>query len=254
MRRTTYAPCVNAKEDEAMTLDNMSDDKLSAMLDATIASSALDNMSPDELSSLFDEHVQVEFFKLDCSPKNLAAHGVETWLQFADWVWSEARAERKRRYYRRRDAARTDKPSGPSGRRINNRPRSGGPFIAIDSEGINIGEPITRGKGAKTKIIQRQRTVLWMAGGAEGFQDQILADPATLDRVRIWEWLLTLPRLFSGKNADDKAPIFVGFGFNYDVGQLIVGMPYKKAWELNSGVPGTSATIPTFPRAADVGF
>ena len=93
-----------------------------------------------------------------------------------------------------------------------------------------------------------------MAGGAEGFEDQILADPATLDRVRIWEWLLTLPRLFAGTNAADKAPIFVGFGFNYDVGQLIVGMPYKKAWELNRGVPWDKRDeIGTFPKAADVG-
>jgi hypothetical protein len=231
MRRAISAPCVNANEDETMTLDSMSDDELSAMLDATIVSSALDNMSPDELSSLFDEHVQVELFKIDCSPKNLAAHGLETWPQFADWVWSEARAEHNRRYDRRREATRAPRPDKPSGRRINNRPRSGGPFIAIDSEGVNVGDPIIRGKGAKQKTIQRQRTVLWMAGGAEGFEDQILADPATRDRERIWEWLLALPRLFAGKNPDDKAPIFVGFGFNYDVGQLIVGMPYKKAWD-----------------------
>jgi hypothetical protein len=249
MRRAIFAPSVNANAGETMTLDNMSEDEISAALDAALVSSALDNASPDELSWPFDEHVNVEFFKLDCSPENLAAHGVETWSQFADWVSIEARAERKQRYYKRRDAARGDKPSGPSGRRINNRPRSGGLFIAIDSEGVNVGEPIIRGKGAKQKTIQRQRTVLWMAGGAEGFQDQILADPATLDRERIWQWLLTLPRQFAGKNADDKAPIFVGFGFNYDVGQLIVGMPYKKAWELNRGVPWDKRDDPDYPES-----
>ena len=76
-----------------------------------------------------------------------------------------------------------------------------------------------------------------MAGGANDFEDQILADPNTLERERIWEFLTSLPRLFSGPNADDAAPIFVGFGFNYDVGQLVAGLPYRKAWELHKGLP-----------------
>lgn len=159
---------------------------------------------------------------------------LETWANVRKWFKSQY------------DARRTDKPSG---RKINARPRIGGHFVAVDSEGVNVGEPIPKGKGKNRRVIQRQRTVLWMAGGAEGFEDQTLADPMTLDRERIWKWLLTLPRLFAGKNASDPAPIFVGFGFNYDVGQLVAGMSYKKAWELHTGVPWDMRDNDDFPES-----
>jgi hypothetical protein len=116
---------------------------------------------------------------------------------------------------------------------------------------VNVGEPVVVGTGKKRSVRQKQRTVLWMAGGAEGFEDQILADPETLDgkRERIWKYLLSLPRAFAGANASDPAPIFVGFGFNYDVGQLVAGMPYKKAWELYNGVPWDMRHDDDFPES-----
>jgi hypothetical protein len=120
---------------------------------------------------------------------------------------------------------------------------------AVDSEGINVGDPIVKGKGKDKKTYQKQRTVLWMAGGANDFKDQILADPNTLDRERIWEFLTCLPRQFSGPNADDAAPIFVGFGFNYDVGQLVAGLPYRKAWELHKGLPWDRRDDEDFPES-----
>ncbi len=167
---------------------------------------------------------------------------LETWQDVQKWFRSQ--------YHKRRN----DRPSGASALRINARPRKGGPFVAVDSEGINIGEPTIRGKGENKKIIQKQRSILWMAGGAGGFEDRFLADPNTLDRERIWEWLTSLPRFFSGPNADDAAPIFVGFGFNYDVGQLVAGMPYRKVGNCITAYLGTSATMKISPRASAAGF
>jgi hypothetical protein len=60
---------------------------------------------------------------------------------------------------------------------------------------------------------------------------------------------LTLPRLFAGQNASDPAPIFVGFGFNYDVGQLVAGMPYQKAWELRNGLPWDERENDEYPES-----
>ena len=141
------------------------------------------------------------------------------------------RAEYNRQY----DALRDDKPSG---RRIIDRPRQGGHFVAIDSEGVNSASRASRGKRRDRRILQSQHTVLWMAGGGgKGYEDQVLANPNGLAREGIWEFLLSLPRKFAGKNASDPAPIFVGFGFDYDLGQLIRGISYKKGWELYTGVP-----------------
>jgi hypothetical protein len=142
----------------------------------------------------------------------------------------------------------------PSGRRINERPRQGGPFISVDSEGANIGPPVVKGRGANWRVVQKQRTILWMAGGSSDFPDQILVAKGRqlnegLDRETIWEWLLSLPRAFAGPSKDDRAPIFIGFGFSYDVGQLVAGMPYRKGWELHNGVPWDQRNNDDFPES-----
>jgi hypothetical protein len=73
---------------------------------------------------------------LEYPPDEMAK--LETWSDLREWL--------KKQYDRRRDSKRRDdNPSGPSGRRINARPRKGGPFVAVDSEGINVGEPIVKG-------------------------------------------------------------------------------------------------------------
>ncbi len=179
---------------------------------------------------------------LEFPPDEMAK--LETWSDFQRWL--EREKDRRRPTKRRAENA-----SGPSGRRINARPRKGGPFVAVDSEGVNIGEPVVVGAGRKRSVRQKQRIVLWMAGGAEGFEDQILADAETLEGKRewIWEYLLSLPRAFAGANTSDPAPIFVGFGFNYDVGQLVAGMPYKKAWELYNSVPWDMRNDDDFPES-----
>ena len=95
---------------------------------------------------------------LEFPPDEMAK--LETWSDLREWL--------KKQYDRRRDSKRRDdNPSGPSGRRINARPRKGGPFVAVDSEGINVGEPIVKGKGKDKKTYQKQRTVLMDGGRRE---------------------------------------------------------------------------------------
>jgi hypothetical protein len=206
----------------------------------------------DKTGGVYRGDGEIEASEIELPPDEMAK--LKSWADL--WKWF------KKQYDKRRDSKRRDDnasgPSGASGRRINARSKEGGPFVGVDSEGINIGPPhIIKGRGknkGNDKIIQKQRSVLWMAGGAIGVENQTLADPNTLERERIWEWLLTLPRLFSGPNTSDKAPNFVSFGFNYDVGQLVAGMPYHKAWELRNGVPWVCATMTNTRKAYAVGF
>ena len=72
----------------------------------------------------------------------------------------------------------------PSGHRINARP-VGGHFVIVDSEGVILNEksiPATRTRGKETRIFQR--TCLWMAGGAEGYENQVLEDVSSPDEFR----------------------------------------------------------------------
>ena len=62
------------------------------------------------------------------------------------------------------DKARDNRPRGL---RLDDRKRSGGHLVAIDSEGANFGAPVKRGAAE----YQPHRSILWMAGGAEGFKD-----------------------------------------------------------------------------------
>jgi hypothetical protein len=41
-------------------------------------------------------------------------------------------------------------------------------------------------------------------------------------------------------------PIFIGFGFGYDVGQIIKDMSSEKRWELNAGKPWSQRNNPNF--------
>ncbi len=143
---------------------------------------------------------------------------IPTWEELLKWL--------RRRYDGKRDQVR-------SGRRINARPRVGGQFVAVDSEGLNIGEPFVHGEAK----YQRQRTCLWMAGGAEGFANQSITDVNGLSSAAIFEFLLSLPRRFAAPDSDAPAPIFVSFGFTYDVAQLIADFPFEKGWELHNGKP-----------------
>ena len=141
--------------------------------------------------------------------------------------WKEIQKRKQAEYNKAREEIR-------SGKRINARSRRGGHFVAIDAEGLNIGQPFFR-DGRK---IQKQRTCLWMAGGAEGFEDQFMSDVnGNISSEDIFKFLLSQPRNFAVKETDGLAPIFISFGFSWDVAQIVADMPYEKRWELHKGIP-----------------
>jgi hypothetical protein len=122
----------------------------------------------------------------------------------------------------------------PSGHRINDRP-VGGHFVIVDSEGVILNEeriPATRTRGKETRIFQR--TCLWMAGGAEGYENQILEDERGLSSARIFEWLLSLPRTFKSPDPNGPQPIFAAFGASYDQAQILADLPNAKVWEFHT--------------------
>jgi hypothetical protein len=149
-----------------------------------------------------------------------------------------ARADR-----REYDARRDERPRGKnshkginskSGVAIENRPRTGGHFVAIDSEGLEISR---QGQGP---VILDQRTCLWMAGGAEGYENQSIVNTEKgLSSEEIFEFLLSLKRKFAAPSkkagGSGKSPIFLGFGFSYDVAQIVKDFHFDKGWELQNG-------------------
>jgi hypothetical protein len=149
-------------------------------------------------------------------------HGAETTAEF------EMRLEAQRQSRASYDKQRCDRPSG---QRINARP-VGGHFVIVDSEGVILKEqniPATRRRGKETRILQR--TCLWMAGGAEGHENQVLADERGLSSARIFEWLLSLPRKFASRDPQGRQPIFAAFGASYDAAQILADLPNSKVRE-----------------------
>ncbi len=93
------------------------------------------------------------------------------------------------------------------------------------------------GRGRKKTTYIDQRTCLWMAGGAEGFENRALVNLDGCSSKQIFDFLLSLPRQFASPDAKGKAPIFISFGFSYDVGQIVKDFPYEKPWEVQNGRP-----------------
>ena len=175
-----------------------------------------------------------------------------------------ARAEKRAEYDKARAArhAEYDKARGKrvSGRRLNDRPQ-GGMIVGVDSEGVNVGEPFILERGKPKTVLRedvrkwidagksvyfRQRTCLWMAGGVEGFEDAILWSPDGLRSERIFEFLCSLPRKFSCSDPRARQPIFVGFGFGYDIAQILAGLPKQELWEVRKGKPWVKRNDPTW--------
>ena len=155
----------------------------------------------------------------------IARRGAETVAEFE-----------KRLEAQRQSRANYDKQRGrrPSGHRINDRP-VGGQFVIVDSEGILLKEeniPATRTRGKETRLLQR--TCLWMAGGVEGYENQILEDEAGLSSARIFEWLLSKPREFASRDPHGRQPTFAAFGASYDGPQIAADLPNSKLWELHT--------------------
>jgi hypothetical protein len=156
---------------------------------------------------------------------------------------------------------------GRSGKSFANKAHSGGNFVAIDAEGLNIGEQFRLDKQGnriyyanddvakadkKHVRYQDQRTCLWMAGGIEGIPNKTMVNTSGFNSEEIMSYLCDLPQDFDrmikqyGGSATDAQPIFIAFGFGYDVGQIIKGMLFEKRWELNSGKPWSQRNNPNF--------
>ena len=133
---------------------------------------------------------------------------------------SDRRQYDRRRETRPRGANSHKGVNSKSGRKINARPRTGGHFVAVDSEGVEVARTVA-GRGRKKATYIDQRTCLWMAGGADDFVNQTLINLGGSSSEEIFEFLLSLPRKFASPDAKGGAPIFISFGFSYDVGQIL---------------------------------
>ena len=109
-----------------------------------------------------------------------------------------------------------------------------------DRQRGNRGASVKRGDAE----YQPHHSILWMAGGAEGFKDVELR-PAPgrqwLSSEEICSFLTSLPKKFMKAGSNEPAPGFISFAFGYDVGQIVRDMPYEKAWELMHGLPWKAA-------------
>jgi hypothetical protein len=189
------------------------------------------------------------------------------------WIERAKAANRAKRYRdnhpeyainkKERDALRKDR----SGKKFAGKSRSNGCFVAVDAEGLNMGEQFRLGKDGKRiyypdletakadkKHIkyQDQRTCLWMAGGVEGIPNKTFVNLEGFKSEEIMDRLCGLPQHFDnaikqyGGSATDAQPIFIAFGFGYDVGQIIKDISFEKRWELNAGKPWSQRNNPNF--------
>jgi hypothetical protein len=200
----------------------------------------------------------------DLSPYYVLEECEEAARRFAERIQKLARAEKRAEYDKARAArhAEYDKARGKrvSGRRLNDRPQ-GGMIVGVDSEGVNIGEPFILERGRPQTVLRedvrkwidagesvyfRQRTCLWMAGGVEGFEEAILWSGDWLTSERIFEFLCSLPRKFSCSDPHARQPIFVGYGFSYDIAQILSGLPKQELWEVRKGKPWVKRDDPTW--------
>jgi hypothetical protein len=146
---------------------------------------------------------------------------------------------------------------GRNGKSFDKKSHTGGNFVAIDAEGMDLPEPPFRlGKDGsriyyrnadeakadkKNENYQDHRTVLWMAGGLDGIPNKTIVKLDGFKSEDIMDYLCDLPQHFDnaikqyGGSATMAQPIFISFGFGYDVGQIVKDMPYEKRWELDEG-------------------
>jgi hypothetical protein len=146
---------------------------------------------------------------------------------------------------------------GRSGTAFANKSHMGGSSVVIDAGGMDLPEPPFRSGKDGSRIYyanadkakadkeheqyQDHRTVLWMAGGVQGIENKTIARLEGFKSEDIMSYLCDLPQHFDkairqyGGSATKAQPIFIAFGFGYDVGQIVKDMPYEKRWELNAG-------------------
>ncbi|MGH7978406.1 MAG: hypothetical protein ACREE6_03465 [Limisphaerales bacterium] len=132
--------------------------------------------------------------------------------------------------------------------------REQAPFIAIDAEGCDIGEPQLiapsdteqfldlglpeRSADERALKIQNHRTFLWGASGEDGLVDWLGVGKAALSGRQICAWLVSLRKKFPGA-------IFVMFAAGYDWTQIFRDLDYEKAWELWNALPWSEHDQPT---------
>jgi hypothetical protein len=73
-----------------------------------------------------------------------------------------------------------------------------------------------------------------MAGGAEGYENQVLEDENGHSSARIFEWLLSQPRIFKHPDPKGPQPIFAAYGASYDQAQILADLPNSKLWEFHT--------------------
>jgi hypothetical protein len=113
------------------------------------------------------------------------------------------------------------------------------PFISIDSEGRDYEGRDVEYNGV---VYKEHRSVLWAMGGAlideaGKFADTdnhflTNADESPLSSRQILDWLIDKSREINKKYRDVN---FISFAFNYDVTQILAGLPHKKAFEIARG-------------------
>jgi hypothetical protein len=154
---------------------------------------------------------------------------------------------------------------GRSGKSVMSKRRSGGHFVAIDAEGFNINNPFyvdkdnnrvyvndIKSAAKKHAMYQDHRTCLWMAGGVDGIPNKTAVSLTGFNSEEIMSWLSDLPQHFDraikqyAGSATDEQPIFIAFGFGYDVGQIVKDMPFEKRWEVNAGKPWSQRNNPNY--------
>ena len=80
-----------------------------------------------------------------------------------------------------------------------------------------------------------------MAGGLDRIPNKTMVKLDGFKSEEIMSYLCDLPQHFDNAikqysgNATKAQPIFISFGFGYDVGQIVKDMPFEKRWELNAG-------------------
>jgi hypothetical protein len=159
-------------------------------------------------------------------------------------------------YYVKRKAYDAQR-KGRSGRRFADKSHTGGNFVAIDAEGMDLEEPPYRlakdgsriyyanadaaKADKKNENYQDHRTVLWMAGGTNGIDNETIVNLNGFKSEEIMSYLCNLPQHFDNAikqysgAATMAKPKFISFGFGYDVAQIVKDMPYEKRYELNAG-------------------
>ena len=64
---------------------------------------------------------------------------------------------------------------------------------------------------------------------------------------QIFDYLLSLPKGYAARETNGKQPIFISFGFSYDIGPNCQRFtPMRKRWEVHNGKPFSECKNPDY--------